>query len=132
MRQVVFGLLGLFTLAIGVAFALLGAWPVVPFAGLECVALYLAYRWLRRHEGDFESITISGDSVIIDARHGGRVTRERMSRYWAQVVIDGTQAAGGRLLLRSHGREVEIGKLLPDAAKWSVARQLRTRISELF
>ena len=31
------------TLAIGAGFALLGAWPVLPFAGLEIVALGAAF-----------------------------------------------------------------------------------------
>lgn len=131
MRQIVFGSLGLFTLAVAGGFALLGAWPVAPFAGLECVALWFAYRWLQRHDGDFESITIGADSVIVERNDGGRVMRNKLGRHWAQVMIDVGPVGDRRLLLRSHGREVEIGTLLPDAAKLSLAKQLRTRISGL-
>ncbi len=31
------------TLAIGIGFSLLGAWPVLPFAGLEVLALAIAF-----------------------------------------------------------------------------------------
>jgi uncharacterized membrane protein len=31
------------TLAIGIGFALLGAWPILPFAGLEVLALAMAF-----------------------------------------------------------------------------------------
>ncbi len=38
------------TLAIGTGFALAGAWPVLPFAGLEVVALGVAFfAYARQH-----------------------------------------------------------------------------------
>jgi uncharacterized membrane protein len=39
----VFGLLALATVAIGAAFAAFGAWLVLPFAGLEALALAAAF-----------------------------------------------------------------------------------------
>ena len=38
-----FAALAAVTLAIGAGFALLGAWPVLPFAGLEVLALAVAF-----------------------------------------------------------------------------------------
>jgi uncharacterized membrane protein len=45
-----FAALALVTLAIGTGFALAGAWPVLPFAGLEVVALATAFfAYARQH-----------------------------------------------------------------------------------
>jgi len=54
------------SLTIATAFALLGAWPILPFAGLELLALgtalyYVSWKLEYRHV-----ITVSDDSVRID------------------------------------------------------------------
>jgi uncharacterized membrane protein len=51
----VFALLAAVTLAIGVGFAAIGAWPVLPFAGAEVIGLAIAFalvarRAARQHE----------------------------------------------------------------------------------
>jgi len=130
-RLLVFGSLGLFTLLIAAGFVIAGAWPVLPFAGIECTALFLAYCWLQRHDGDYELITIDGDNVVVESQNGGNVERRRLSRYWARVVVEHRPGGRKRAFLRVHGREVEFGRLLSDDAKTSLARQLRTRLSGL-
>lgn len=130
-RLLVFGSLGLFTLLVGFAFALAGAWPVAPFAGIECVALYVAYCWLQRHDKDYELIKIEEDDVVVETRDGNKVERRQLSRYWAQVVIDDCSGRRKRVFLRAHGREIEFGGLLSDAARLSLAKRLRTKLSEL-
>ena len=130
-RLLVFGSLGVFTLLVAVGFMLAGAWPVLPFAGLECVALLLAYSWLQRHDSDYELISASGDDVVVEMRFGGRLERHRLSRYWARVIIEVRPDRRTRVFLRSHGREVEFGRLLPDDARVATAKRLRTRLSGL-
>ena len=128
-RLLVFGSLGVFTLVIAGAFTLAGAWPVAPFAGAECVALFLAYIWLQRHDEDYELITIEGDNVVVETRDGGKREEHRMSRYWAQVVVEEVSSRRQRVFLRAHGREIEFGRLLADEAKLSVAKRLRSKLS---
>jgi len=130
-RQLVFGSLGVFTLAVATAFALVGAWPIAPFAGAECLALFFAYCWLQRHDEDYELITIEGDNVVVETRDGGKREQRRMSRFWAHVVIEEVSSRKQRVFLRAHGREIEFGRLLSDEAKLSVAKQLRSKLSAL-
>ncbi len=130
-RLLVFGSLGLVTVSVGAGFALIGAWPVAPFAGIEFVALFLAYRWLQRHDDDYELITIEGDSIVVETRDGTDVERRQLSRYWAQVVVDDLSGRRKRVFLRAHGREIEFGRLLSDEARLSLAKRLRTILSEL-
>lgn len=48
---VAFAALAAITLAIGVGFAMIGAWLVLPFAGLEVLALVVAYVMYARRAG---------------------------------------------------------------------------------
>ena len=48
----VFGGLAALTLAIGAAFAALGAWLILPFAGLEVAGLCLAFWVMARRAAD--------------------------------------------------------------------------------
>ena len=130
-RLLVFGSLGLFTLLVGFSFALIGAWPVAPFAGIECIALFLAYCWLQRHDDDYELITIEGDSVVVEARDASKVERQKLSRHWAQVVIDESHRRRTRVFLRAHGREVDFGRLLSDDARLALAKRLREQLCGL-
>jgi uncharacterized membrane protein len=130
-RLLVFGSLGVFTLGIAAVFALVGAWPVAPFAGLECLALFVAYRWLQRHDEDYELITIEGDNVIVETRNGSKRERAPMSRFWARVVVEDATGGKKRVFLSAHGREIEFGRLLSDEAKLSVAKRLRAKLTAL-
>lgn len=129
-RILVFASLALVTLAISLGFALRGAWPILPFAGLECVAFWLVYRWLKRHEGDYESITVERDRVVVEVRDGDVSSRDEFSRAWAQVSILASPDGRPTVWLRSHGRSVEFGKWMTDEARLQAARQLKRQISE--
>ena len=125
-RRFVFGFILTVSLGIAVAFSLVfGAWPIMPFAGIEMVVLYLAFRYMDRHAGDYERITIRGDSVAIEVREGSRVTRHELNRCWAQVVCE---ADGVRLALRSHGRDVEVGRHMRDEQRADMARELKREL----
>lgn len=128
-RLLVFGSLAVFTLLVAVGFGLSGAWPVVPFAGLECVALFLAYRWLQRHDGDCESVLVDGDDLVVVSQSGGKLEYGRVSRFWAQVVVESLPDGKKCTFLRSHGNSVEFGKLLCDQSKMLAAKRLREKIS---
>lgn len=131
-RHLVFGLILGVSLSISTGFALLGAWPIMPFAGLEMLVLYLAFRYLDRHAGDYERITISGDRLLVECLESGRTSRFEFNCCWAQVILK-RDVAGSRcrLALRSHGKEVEIGQYLTDEQRISVARQLKSQLGRV-
>lgn len=131
-RLLVFGFVFAVCMGIALAFAvLLGAWMILPFAGAEMLVLYLAFRHVGRHAADYERIAMEGDSLAIEVRDGGHVRRFSLNRQWAQVVCAGD---GSRLALRSHGRELEIGRhmngeqrfVLGSALKRELKRELRS------
>ena len=119
-RLLVFGFT--FTVSLGIAAVftvVFGAWPILPYAGIEMVVLFYALRYIDRHAGDYERVTIRGDQVTVEVRVGSEVNRFEMNRYWAKVVCDGS-----RLALRSHGREVELGRHVCVGERREMAREL--------
>jgi uncharacterized membrane protein len=129
-RAIVLGSLVVVCLAISLAFAFNGAWLVLPFAGAEMFVLFLAFRLVERHAGDFESIAIKGDRVLVERWETGQVKRYELNRYWAQVVVHRCGPAGKTTLaLRSHGREVEFGQHLTQDQRDALARTLRQQLS---
>ncbi len=114
---------------IALAFAAAGAWLVLPFAGAEIGALWLALRHLHCHAGDEERIEIDDASVRIVHREGGHCTQHEFPRYWARLHVEKPpDREGSRLFLRSHGREIEVGRLMTEQQKRLLAGDLRSRL----
>ncbi len=124
-RSLVFVFIFAGSVGIAAAFAAVGAWLILPFAGIEMLALYLAFRCVDSHAADYECIAIDGDTVKVEFFDGGHVRSYQLSRYWAQVTVS---RDGGRLALRSHGRELEIGRYLSDEQRLDMARELKRRL----
>jgi uncharacterized membrane protein len=117
-------------LAISLGFGLNGAWLIFPFGGLEIAAVYLAFRYVERCADDYECITIHGDQIVIESRRNGRDCRFEFNRYWVRLAVGGIPGeAGGRLVLRSHGKEVEFGVHLTGKQRAAMARRLKEHLT---
>jgi uncharacterized membrane protein len=128
-RTLVLGSLLLLSFLISLVFALLGAWLILPFAGLEMLAVYAAFRCLERRSGDFERLSIRGDRVLIERRERGELTQHEFNRYWAQVVLQRCDRWGNVVLaLRSHGKQVEFGCHLTAEQRSQLARTIRSEL----
>ena len=126
-RKAVLCFIAAVSFAIALGFAAFGAWLVLPFAGLEILVLYLAFRVIDKHAGDYECLEINGDRVRVEVFEGGRVQRMEFDRHWAQVVW--REDVNGRgLAVRSHGREIELGRHLTHAERVRVGRELRRHL----
>ena len=122
-----FWLIASISAVIAGAFAALGAWLILPFAGLEVGALYLAFRVLDRRANDYEWLTIDGDRLVVEQKRHGRLTRFEGNRLWAQVVVR-KQSERVELALRYQGREIEFGTFLSEEARSSAARSLQEQL----
>lgn len=114
-------------LTLAFLFALAGAWMVLPFAGLELVALGLGLHVCAVRGLEREVISIQGGTVAIE--RGRYAPRERweLPRNWARVDLQPPPRRGypSRLMIRSHGRTVEVGARLVDEERARLARALR-------
>ena len=128
-RSLVLGSLAAVLLTISLGFALNGAWLVFPFAGLDILVVFLAFRYVERRAGDYECIAFQGENVVIDTRREGKTERFEFNRYWIQVtLVEASGGKRGRLLLRSHGKEVTFGVHLTGEQRAVMARRLKEHL----
>jgi uncharacterized membrane protein len=108
----------------GVLFTLLGAWPVLGFAGAELIlvlGLFLLHRAQARR--CIERVSLSDGSLRIRRIDGaGRTYEAVLDPYWARVRVD--EGASPRLMVGHRGRESEIGVYLNEDEKRDMARAL--------
>lgn len=115
------------SLAVAIACLLLGAWPVLPFAGVEILLLGVCLYLVARRAKDYEVVAIRDDRV--EVRQGSLTKQERscsFPRAWARASLQ-RHATGwypSRLTIRSHGREVEVGRCLNEEERERLARDL--------
>jgi uncharacterized membrane protein len=125
----VVGSLAVVVLAISLGFALSGAWLVFPFAGVEILVVFLAFRYVERHAGDYECMVLEDERVVVERQHSKKIERYEFNRHWAQVSFTEPRGrARGRLVLRSHGREIEFGVHLNGEQRAAVARRLKEHL----
>lgn len=115
------------TLAIGAGAAALGAWPVLPFAGLEVALVAVAFRALARHDGDYERLEIAGARVRLQTRRATRLMELEGHAPWARLVVEDWSGRCG-LGLKYAGRTVEFGRLLTEGRRREWAAELGHRL----
>lgn len=122
----VFFVIALISLSFSLVFVLIGAWPVLFFAGAELLALGYCFYHVLRHAGDYEQLTIDDDKVVVQIHEQGRDRCVKLSGYWTRLVLDCMPDGYCRwLALRSSGCEVEFGRHMTSDERLKVARQLR-------
>jgi uncharacterized membrane protein len=125
----VFILLGVVTVAIAVGFATQGAWLVLPYASLECIALGVAYWWLKKQSDDYELIRVDGDQIVFESSLSGTYQKSTFNRYWLQVSLEQTSGNYLKICVGSHGQRKEVGRLLSGAAKRDLVNQIQMMVS---
>lgn len=116
--------------AIGIGFALFGAWPVLPFVGLEVVALAAAFYVNGRHATDYERIAMQDGALLVEIRDADRIEARRLNPRWVSLVA-GWPMRDLRLALRSEGQDIEIGRHLDESGRAALARELAWRLERV-
>ena len=127
-RRWFLGLVAATTLGIAGAATAIGAWPVMPFAGLEVALVMLAFHVLGLHDADFERLEIGEHEVRIESRDARSITSFVAQRAWARLVVSerGSRCSLG---LAYAGRMVPLGRLMSDEERRNLAAELRGRIA---
>ena len=120
-------LLAMIPIIIGIGFSLLGAWLVLPFVGLEILALAFAFYYINHHEADYESISIEGDSLVVERCTAKQVSQVIINPYWVKVLQRQLPNGELDLYLQSHGKVIEVGRYLTSEQRELLARQLKQR-----
>ena len=110
----------------GVAFLLMGAWPVFGFFGLDVLVIYWAFRVNFRRAAASEEITVTALELRVRrVSHRGHVVEWVLNPLWVQLDQN-THAEFGieRLYLVSRGRRVTVANFLGADEKASFAKAL--------
>ena len=123
---VLMAFLSLVSFGAGLAFWLMGAWPVLGFFGLDVLAIYWAFRINFRHARATEEISVTLSELRVRrVSHRGHVVEWVLNPLWVQLDQK-THAEFGieRLYLVSKGRRVSVASFLGPDEKASFAKAL--------
>ena len=122
--------LGLASLAVGIGFVSIGAWPVFGFFGLDVALVYIAFRVNYRRARLREILRLAGDTFTVEriSVYGNR--REwRFQPFWVRVVLEERDPDQNRLFVASHGRFLAIGDFLAPTARRELAATIRDALA---
>ena len=130
--RIVVSALAVVGLGIGLAFAIAGAWPVMPFVGVELLLLLGALHLNLRAGNALEAIALTESALTVRrVDHWGKETEVAFPPYWLQVNLDEPPSRRTPLELRSHGRSLVIGSFLLPEERLALARTLRRELARL-
>jgi uncharacterized membrane protein len=123
---VLMAFLSVVSFAAGVAFWLMGAWPVFGFFGLDVVLIYWAFKVNFRRAKATEEISVTSSELRVRrVSHRGHVVEWVLNPLWVQLdqkihAEFGIEA----LYLVSRGRRVSVASFLGPDEKASFAKAL--------
>jgi uncharacterized membrane protein len=130
-RSLWLALMAITILFLAIAATLIGAWPVLPFAGLEIGLVWFAFSRIAAHDADFEMLKVENAMFDLETRNGKKLFALTGNAQWA-VLECKTRATRCTLTLRYRGQEVSLGRLLTDVERKDMAMRLRRLIRVLY
>ncbi len=116
------------SLAMGLSFLAIGAWPIFGLYGVDVLLVWLAfranYRVAARH---WERVRLTPGRLTVD-RHGpaaGQYGRWQFQPHWLQVRMDDPPEHHSQVTLNSHGRSLAVGSFLSPEERLDFAKALR-------
>lgn len=122
---VLLGFIGFVSFATGIAFTLMGAWPVFGFFGLDVLAIYAAFKINYRDGKAYELIELSPEILTItQVQPSGRSRSFEFNPYWVKVRLQEWPDGSADLKLASHGTDFEFARFLNADEKKDFANVL--------
>jgi uncharacterized membrane protein len=124
MALVCFGIAGVF--------AGMGYWLVLPFAGLEVLALAAGLYWAMRGNAYREVISVGEERVRIEVGRRHPEWSWEFPRAWARVWLENAQSPcdHGHLLIAYAGQRCEIGAFLCEEDRVALAGRLQQLVAK--
>ena len=113
----------------GMAFLLMGAWPVFGFFGLDVLLVYLAFHQSYRSALLTETVQLGkAELVVRRVTPDGKARLWRFQPYWLRLHMDDPPRHDSQLTLSSHGHHLIIGAFLAPEERGALARALRAAL----
>ena len=124
--------LAILSVGIGIVFALQGLWIILPFAGAEILALGGALYWISIQTRVCEVISIDERCVRIETGRDRATQSHELQTAWTSVKLypPAPPTQHGRLVMRSKGKEYEVGAFLNEDERKSLASSIRTALTQ--
>ena len=130
-----YGLVGVYAgittvgLLIAILFFSRGLTLILPFSGLELLFLG-AVLYITAWNSDWREVITVGDEVVsIETGRRGPVSHYEFQRRWASVVLSRSRNwYPRRLLIRSHGKQIEVGRFLNEQEREGLAELLAAAV----
>lgn len=123
--RVLMGAVILANAAVAGIFVANGAWPVVPFCGLDVLVLWLAFRVNYRSARLYERVRLTDADLTVQ-----RVAWRKPERCWTfqpnwlRVTMDDPPRHESQVTLTSHGQSVVVGSFLTPDERLEFAKAL--------
>jgi uncharacterized membrane protein len=124
-RQFVWFYMSLASFSLFIAFLLVlcGAWLVLPFTGIELLAVGVAFAMYARHAVDYERVRLYPNRLVIEQVSAEELTQFEFNPRWVRVEQGATARDPIRLV--SRGETVMIGQHLAQYRRVEFANELR-------
>lgn len=118
---------------VGLAFWLMGAWPVVGFCALDLLLIQLAFRLNYRDARAAEEINLTREHLSVIQISPSGVARETgFNPYWARLEVERQPDVGVTALrIASHGARLAVGSFLPPVEKESFAAAFSAALAKV-
>jgi uncharacterized membrane protein len=116
----------------GMAFLLMGAWPVFGFFGLDALILYWAFRLNYQRAAAYEEIQVTASTLTVrKVGHRGDVREWRLNPLWVKLGRESLEDFGiSRLFLVTRGKQLTVASFLSPGEKEGFAEHLNNALAE--
>lgn len=119
--------LGLLSFGVSMAWALTGAWVVVPFMLVEWAALAIAFVVYCRHATDHERVTLDSNKVCVEVVRGSTRDRHEIPRDWLRCRLPEGRSALVRL--GSARTELQVGRFVSQAGRKKFVEEFQAALA---
>jgi len=128
--RMVFVFIAVVCLGIASVFAFMGLWPVLPFAGAEMLVVGIGFYLSARDGMDSEIVSMQGNTIAVEKGRAKLRQRWELHRAWAQIRLMPPKIRWypSRLVIRSHGKAVELGGFLNEEERCQLADKLQSAL----
>lgn len=120
------------TIVASVPFAVMGAWPVAGFFGLDLLALFIAFKVNVRDAAGHERVVLTSGELLVRKQPARGEAREwRFNPLWSRLEREDDEDYGvQRLAIVSGPRRLAFGQFLAPEEKESLHRALSAALAQ--
>ena len=120
-----------FALIIAIGFAAIGAWMVLPFTGIEILALLIVMYRVSRKCYRKEVIHLNKEAITVEQGLDRPHASWNSELFWTRLIVQpsGHPWRSNKVYLRGRHDQIEIGSFLNDQEKVALVRQLSIYVS---